>query len=263
MIKTALWRWLLGVVWILPLSSWRETADAADSDAPAVPFMTCPEEGQKGPTKLQGGQLLPNALDPSVAAQIVYYGAAHTPGVFAPKGWHCLAWTGSSGSILLVTPQRIAPPYYPLPVITGPAVMIQFSEGTSSGRFHVAITASRLFSVVGSEFIAGVRQEHLISDASFDAKPYPDDQLRYLSDRLVEYTTPANRAGLGTESMLEMSNMPVKGLSILNLETEATSLTEVRIRLPAGLNSVAEAIVQLETVCLQLQRGCRRADAPE
>jgi hypothetical protein len=57
--------------------------------------------------------------------------------------------------------------------------------------------------------------------------------------------------------MFEVSNLPVRGLTILNLETEANSLTEVRVRLPAGLNSVAEAIVQLETTCVQLQRGCR------
>jgi hypothetical protein len=202
-------------------------------------------------------QAVPVALDQRMAAQIAYYSAAHTPGVFAPKGWHCLAWDGSSGSILLVTPQRIAPPYYPLPVVTGPAVMIQFSDGAASGRFHVAITAAQLFSVVGSEFIARVKQEHLISDSSFDTKSYPDDQLRYLSDRFVQYTTPANRTGLGTEAMLEMSNTPIRGLTILNLAGETDSLVEVRVRLPAALNSVGEAILQLETACLQLQRGCR------
>ena len=95
------------------------------------------------------------------------------------------------------------------------------------------------------------------SPSSFDVEPYPDDQLRYLTDRFVEYTTPANRTGLGTDGLFDMSNLPVRGLTILNLEAEANGLTEVRVRLPAGLNSVAETIVQLETACLQLQRGCR------
>jgi hypothetical protein len=256
MIESLSHRPLAPLPWILLLLWWSGTAGAADLMMPAVPFMGCPEDGQMGPVKSQSAQSMPVPLDQRMAAEIAYYSAAHT-GVFAPKSWYCLAWSGSSGSILLVTPQRIAPPYFPLPVITGPAVMIQSSDGATSGRFHVAITASRLFSVVGGEFVTRVRQEHLISDSSFDAEPYPDDQLRYLSDRLVEYTTPANRTGLGTEGMFEMSNMPVRGLTLLNLETEANSLTEVRVRLPAGLNSVAETIVQLETVCLQLQRGCR------
>ena len=135
--------------------------------------------------------------------------------------------------------------------------MIQASDGGTSGRFHVAIVAAQLFPLLGSEFITRVRQEHLIPDSSFDVEPYPDDQLRYLSDRFVEYTTPPNRAGLGTDGIFEMSHLPVTGLTILNLEDEMNSLTEVRVRLPAGLNSVGEAIVQLEMACVQLQRGCR------
>jgi hypothetical protein len=132
--------------------------------------------------------------------------------------------------------------------------MIQTTDAETSGRFHVAIVAARLFSVVAAEFIAAVRQEHLISDSLFDARPYPDDQLQYLSDRFVRYTTPANRNGLGTESLLELSNLPIRGLTILHPGRDMRSLIEVRVRLPASLNPVAEAIVQLETACLQLQR---------
>jgi hypothetical protein len=57
--------------------------------------------------------------------------------------------------------------------------------------------------------------------------------------------------------MLEVSDQPVRGLTILNLESEANALTELRVRLPANLGGVAEAIVQLETICVQLPRGCR------
>src|ERR1019366_5040228 len=203
------------------------------------------------------GSPMPARVPQGMTEQLAYYRAEGSPGVYAPRGWSCRAWYGSNGSVLVVTPKRIEPPYFPLPVITGPAVMIQSSDGGASGRFHVAIVAAQLFPLVAEEFITRVRQEHLISDSSFDVEPYPDDQLRYLTDRFAEYTTPANRSGLGTAGMLETSNLPVRGLTILNLEAEANGLTEVRVRLPAGLNSVAEAIVQLETACLQLQRGCR------
>jgi hypothetical protein len=210
-----------------------------------------------GLSKRPTSESMPGPVEQRVAEEMAYYKAAHSPGVYAPKAWYCRAWSGSNGSVLVVTPKRIEPPYFPLPIITGPAVMIESSDGGTSGRFHVAIIAAQLFPLVGSEFIMRVRQEHLIPDSSFDVESYPDDRVKYLSDRFVEFTTPANRNGLGTDGMLEVSSLPVRGLIILNLESEVNSLTEVRVRLPAGLNSVAEAIVQLETACVQLQRGCR------
>jgi hypothetical protein len=221
-----------------------------------VPAISCPANDQLQTEKLQAGRPIPVSLDQRTTVQIAYYSAAHAAGIYAPKGWNCLAWDGSNGSILVVTPKRIPPPYFPLPVVTGPAVMIQSSNAGASGRFHIAIVAAQLFPVLGSEFITRVRQEHLISDSSFNLEPYPDDQLRYLSDRFVEYITPANHAGLGTEGLLEMSDLPVRGLAFLNLDDELQSLIEVRVRLPAGLNTIEEAIVQLETACIQRPRGC-------
>jgi hypothetical protein len=195
-------------------------------------------------------------VEQQAAAQLSYYTVAALPGVYGPKGWHCTMWNGSNGRILLITPQRLAPPYFPLPVISGPAVMIQSTEGKDSGRFHVAIVAAELFPVVGREFIKRVRQEHLISDSSFDAEHYPDDYVQYLSDRFVQYATPANRSGLGTEGMLDMSVLPVRGLTILNTQAQVISLTEVRIRLPSELNAAAETILRLETACVQQQDAC-------
>jgi hypothetical protein len=217
----------------------------------------CPVNDQPPPAKPQTGLSVAPPLDQRPTAQIAYYSAAHTPGVYAPKGWYCRAWDGSNGSILVVTPTRIAPPYFPLPVITGPGVMVQSSDAGGSGRFHVAIVAAQLFPLVGDEFIARIRQEHLIPDSSFNAEPYPDDQVQYLSDRFVQFTTPPNRTGLGTGGMFETSDLAVRGLIILNLQDETNSLTEVRVRLPSGLNSVAAAIVQLETTCIQLHGRCR------
>ena len=224
---------------------------------PRVLAVSCPANDQIGPARLLTTESMPAPGEQRLTEQIAYYKAEFSPGVYAPKDWSCRAWNGSNGSILIVTPKRIEPPYFPLPAIAGAAVMIQSSDAGTSGRVHVAIVAAQLFPLIGDEFITGVKHEHLISDSSFDAVPYPDDQLRYLSDRFVEYTTPPNRMGLGTDSLIKMSNLPVRGLTILNLETEVNSLIEVRVRLPASLNPVAAAIVQLETACLQLQRGCR------
>jgi hypothetical protein len=232
-------------------------AAAAAETQPRVATVDCPANDQTGPARLQTTDTMSAPVAPLLAGQLAYYRAEHSPGVYAPKGWSCRAWDGSNGSTLVVTPKRVEPPYFPLPVITGPAVMIEASDAASSGRFHVAIVAAQLFPLIGGEFIARVRQEHLISDSSFDVESYPDDRLTYLSDRLAQYTTPPNRAGLGTAGMLEVSDLPVRGLTIRNLESDANALTEVRVRLPAALNAVAAAIVQLETTCVQLSRGCR------
>jgi hypothetical protein len=241
----------------LPLACSAIAAAAVPESQPRVITVDCPANDQTGSARLQAGETMSAPVAPPVAGQMAYYRAEHSPGVYAPRGWSCRAWDGSNGSTLVVTPKRIEPPYFPLPTIAGPAVMIQTSDAASTGRFHVAIVAAQLFPLVGDAFITRVRQEHLISDSSFDVESYADDRLVYLSDRFVQYTTAPNRAGLGTAGMFEASDLSVRGLSILNLESEANALIEVRVRLPANLNAVGEAIVQLETTCVQLPRGCR------
>jgi len=57
--------------------------------------------------------------------------------------------------------------------------------------------------------------------------------------------------------MLDMSNLPIRGLTILNLVDEANSLIEVRVRLPPNLSSLTEPILTVETSCVQLPKGCR------
>jgi hypothetical protein len=240
----------LGLSWSL--------SSAQGLDVPRrVPTVGCPANDDMARASLQTGDSMAVPISQGGAEQLAYYKAQGSPGVFAPRGWSCRAWSGSNGSTLLVTPKRMDPPYFPLPKVIAPAVVIQSSDTGSSGRFHVAIVAAQLFSPVAEDFIASVRSEHLISDSSFDPVPYADDQLRYLTDHFVEYATPANRTGLGTDGLLEMSDLPIRGLTFLNLQTEANALTEVRVRLPAALNAAAQAIVQLETACLQLKQGCR------
>ncbi|HEY1725518.1 MAG TPA: hypothetical protein VGF89_08845 [Steroidobacteraceae bacterium] len=227
------------------------------AELPRVPVAACPENEQPGAGRMQAAQSMPVDVSPAIAAQLAYYRAEGTPGVYAPQRWSCHGWSGSNGSILLVTPKALEPPYFPLPSITGPAVMIQSSPRETSGRFHVAIVAAQLFPLVAADFITQVRQEHLIPDNSFSAEHDADDELQYLSDRLVQYSTPANHSGLGTQGMLEVSNLPIRGLSILSLEDSTDALTEVRIRLAPALSPVAAAVLQLETACIQRRAGCR------
>jgi hypothetical protein len=247
----------IGIVLPLACCAVAATATADPETQPRVATFDCPANDHAGSARLLATETMSAPAAPQVAGQIAYYRAEHNPGVYAPKGWSCRVWDDVNGSILIVTPKRVEPPYFPLPKITGPAVTIEASDAAGPGRFHVAIVAAQLFPLIGSDFITHVRQEHLISDSSFDAEAYPDDRLTYLSDRLVQYTTASNRAGLGTAGVLEVSDLPVRGLAMLNLEAETNALIEVRVRLAPGMNGVAAAVVQLETTCVQLPRGCR------
>ena len=247
--------WAMSLALLLCCSA-VSAADTPELQQP-VPVFECPTNDQPGAARPRTGASMPVPVDGRMAQQIAYYRSLRSPGVYAPRGWQCRGWDGSNGTILVVTPRRLEPPFFPLPPITAPAVMIQTSDAGSSGRFHVAIVAAQLFALIADEFIATIRQEHVISDASLQAQPDPDDQIQYISDRLVQFTTPANRTGLGTDGLFEVSEWPVRGLIILNLENEVNSLTEVRVRLPPALNAAAAAIVQLETTCIQLQGGCR------
>jgi hypothetical protein len=245
----------LSLAWSVVGSGIALAATAANPSR--APTINCVGNDQSDSSQMQKGTSVPIPVEQSIADQLAYYTAGHGSGIFAPRGWYCRAWNGSNGSFLAVTPKPIAPPYFPLPSIGGPAVTIATWDGESSGRVRVAVVASQLFSVAGGGFVTQVRQEHLISDSAFDPDAYPDDQLQYLSDRFVEYTTPANRPGLGTDGMLDVSNLPIRGLTILNLLDNANSLIEVRVRLPPNLSLLAEPILTVETSCIQLPKGCR------
>jgi hypothetical protein len=247
----------IGVLLCFAAGGIAETAEAQQPAQIPVPLVECPCNDQPGPSRPRVGVSMPAPVDGRVAQQLAFYRSLNSPGVYAPRGWQCRGWDGSNGTILVVTPRRLEPPFYPLPVIAGPAVMIQSSDAGSSGRFHVAIVAAQLFALNADEFIAAIRQEHVLSDAAWQAEPDPDDQIQYISDRLVQFITPANRTGLGTDGMFEMSDWAVRGLTILNLERDVNTLTEVRVRLPPAVDAVAATILQLETTCIQLPAGCR------
>lgn len=227
---------------------------ACAADDTRAQMITCPTGDDTQPLKL--AESVPAPGQPQAAALVSYYRAGPV-GVFAPRGWSCHAWLGTGGSMLLVTPRPVPPPYFPLPAVNGPAVLMQLTDSSESGRFHVALVAARVFPLLGRELITQVRDEHLISDSSFDVQPYADDRLQYLTDRLLAYTTPAHHAGLGTDSLFETGDLPIRGVMLFSPGGEIRSLTELRVRLPEAQRALGDAILDLETRCFQLQQGCR------
>jgi hypothetical protein len=76
---------------------------------------------------------------------------------------------------------------------------------------------------------------------SFVSGPYPKDRLAYKSKSVVEYTTPAQTDGLGTQSWLRKNGSPINGVAILVGETPDMLLLSVR--LPSDLTGLTSAIV--------------------
>jgi hypothetical protein len=91
--------------------------------------------------------------------------------------------------------------------------------------------------------------------ANFDVKPYPADIVRKITDRMVEFFTPANQDGFGT-GLFVKSDRPVLGVAALSLPSEETTLSVLRVRLPADQGALGAAIIRIEESCLRQIKGC-------
>src|SRR5437879_1630937 len=80
---------------------------SAQSRVDTVPFVGCPADGQQGYIAPPKGQPKVVGRHDVPLEVIAYYKGDDAPGVFAPSGWHCRVWYGSSGRTVLVTPTPI------------------------------------------------------------------------------------------------------------------------------------------------------------
>jgi hypothetical protein len=220
---------------------------AVDAPRPeiSVPFVGCNSDGQVGPLDAPEEASVSVSIAPNDARGLAYYRAAQGIGVLAPRGWHCFGTYGSGGSTLYVTP---------LPMdtkavfgsdrrkFTGAAIQVSRRFGDTSGRGAVAETIARVFPAY-KEFVKRVMQDFDQPAESFQFGPYPADTLRYKSDALVEYRTPARNEGLGTQSWLEKNESAIDGVEMLVGPTSTPDLLSLAVRLPADQRQLAAVIV--------------------
>jgi hypothetical protein len=194
-------------------------------------------------------------LDERSPGQIAYYEGAHAPGIFAPSGWHCRVWYGSSGSVFVVTPTPIEAPYFPPPKFRGKAVEVSNVVGEGSGRFSVATYASWLFPGKSEKFVQHVREESAKLLPPISRAPYPSDSITNQGS-VAEFMTPANQKGLGTEGYLDPSQDGIRGIAILDeADPEWPSISVVRARLGSDTELEA-AILRLNKACMQRKDPC-------
>jgi hypothetical protein len=219
-------------------------AASPQKQAAEVPFVGCEADGQGGPTDAPGGRsmLLPVADD--VAQHLAYYKSEQGIGVLAPRGWHCFGVYGSNGYALYVSPAEIVPANLfssRWSGFDGPVIEIAGSSGDTSGRFSVARTIARVFPTHRA-FVEKVIAEGIEPASAFPFGPYPKDKLNYRGKEMVEFETPADADGLGTNSRLKKSADPIGGVAILL--GEPPDLLLLSVRLPTNLSNLKSIVVQ-------------------
>jgi hypothetical protein len=208
-----------------------------------VPFVGCKSDGQVGPLEAPHGKSKMVAITAEASKKLAYYQAEHGVGVLAPRGWYCFGTYGSAGSTLYVAPQ----PFGAAELFSdkwngfaGPAIELNSEIGDTSGRFEVARTIARVFPA-HKAFVRDVIAEGIEPASSFSFGPYPHDRLLYRNKETVEYQTPAEEDGLGTESYLQKNASAIKGAAILL--GEKLDLLFLAARLPQDMDDLMPVIV--------------------
>jgi hypothetical protein len=191
------------------------------------------------------------------AQQLSYYKAEQGFGVLAPRSWYCFGTYGSSGSALYISPQPINTENLFSTGgsgFTGPVIEFAAEYGDTSGRFGVARIIARVFPAHRA-FVRRVIAEGLEPASSFPFGPYPKDKLTYKSKEMVEFQTPPQTDGLGTQSKLQKGAYPINGVAVLVGQTP--DLLLLSVRLSPDLTDLTSTIIQ------QAERNAARTNESE
>jgi hypothetical protein len=219
-----------------------------------VPFIGCPADGQAGPLDPPIGTPKHLSIPANIAAQLAYYQAGQGPGVLGPRGWSCFETYGSGGGSLFLTPTHHDDSFFFSDdrSLSGPAIQYIGLEGGTSGRFEVAHIAARVFPHF-RPFVKKVIAEDLEPASNFHFGPFPADKLTHKSDHLVEFITPSNSVGLGTQSWLSKGPGPITGFAWIG--GEDTDLLQLNMRLPPALAPLGPIITAQAERELHRQTG--------
>lgn len=198
-----------------------------------------------GPLKAPAGKSHPVPIPAASVRRLEYYKAGYGPGVLAPRGWHCFSTYGSNGSNLFISPDPIDGKTVLLSNdwkgFAGQAIQLSYSYGGTSGRFEAARVIARVFPAY-KQFAQSVIADGLEPASDFTFGPYPTDKLTSRAKNIVEFETPANVQGLGTNSRLQPNATPIDGVAIIS--GEDTDLILLSARLSAKDRDLIPLIVK-------------------
>lgn len=130
-----------------------------------------------------------------------------------------------------------------LGTLNGPFIEITELSGETSGRFGVARAIARVFPTQ-REFAESVIKEGIEPASDFPFGPYPTDTLKYHGDVTVEFQTPANTKGLGTEFGLQPNDQPISGVAAIKWHGEDIYLVCLTVRLMPDTRDLTTQIIQ-------------------
>lgn len=217
---------------------------AAKSAVVTVPFVGCASDGQTGPLKAPTGKSKVLAIPVAMAQRLAFYKAEDSSGVLAPRGWNCFSTYGSNGASIFVSPDPIDPKAFfsqDWKGFPGQVIQLSWDSGGTSGRFEVAEIVAHVFPAYKA-FVQNVIAEGIEPASDFPFGPYPSDKLTYRGKNIVEFETPANMQGLGTDSLLLMNASPIDGVAIIS--GTDTDLTHLSARVPAADSDLVRFIVK-------------------
>jgi hypothetical protein len=210
-----------------------------------IPFIGCIEAG---PTPndvtwtAPSGKPLATNLPPSVAAHLAVY-ASNWSAVLAPRGWACRSIvTPLKGVAMIVAPASADG----ADILNGPAVIAWNDESDAA----VTAYAGRYF----PQHMQPLAAKQTIPAAPSLAPRYASDIIRYRGPLLLEYETPAHRAGLGSQASAQGVTPPALPsyglLALSSLPRGAGGIVNLTARLPPDLVFLHSAILQPFAACL-------------
>jgi hypothetical protein len=227
---------------------------AAGARAADIPFVGCIEQGAQaadGSWTAPVGKSLRTSLPPAIADRLAVY-ASNWSAVLAPRGWACRSSvTALQGSALLVSP--VPREGDDRAVLAGPAIILWNDERPEA----VAAYAGRYFpgalrAILADDDVCGAGCAALLDPKSKATLTplYRSDTIRHVKDLVVEYQTPANRAGLGHQIGAGAA-LPAYGvLAISNRPRGQGGVVNLTLRLPAALAPLRGAILSAFEACL-------------
>jgi hypothetical protein len=129
-----------------------------------------------------------------------------------------------------------------LDTLDGPFIKVTQLSGETSGRVGVAKVIARVFPTQKA-FADGVLEE-LGSDTGIEFGPYPKDTLKYHGDVTVEFETPANTVGLGSEFGLQPNDQPIRGVAAIKWHGQDIYLVCLTVRLMPDTRDLTTQIIQ-------------------
>jgi hypothetical protein len=246
---------IFGLALALALAALTPRAMAATT----IPFVGCIEAGA---TVLDGswtaplGKPLVTSLPPAIASQLAIY-VSNWSAVLAPRGWACRSRVEALQGVDMIVS--------PLPrdgddraVLSGPAIILWNNERPATVASYTArYFPQALATVEASDEVCGAACETLLNPkggAPRLAPSYPADIIRHRGHMVLEYTTPANRPGLGHQIGLPGSGQfaltSYGVLAVSDLPRGEGGIVNLTVRLPPQRSFLHDAIIKSFEACL-------------